>query len=185
MTMFAFLLVLALSAIPHCFSIWPIPRSLDSGSQALKLSKSFDITVSIANAPQDLLDAVSRTKNYIQTDQLGRLVVGRGSSDSHALQTAKTLSSLILTLEKGAPAVKPIATEAVAALGTRDESYSLSVSSDGSAGVMSANTTLGLLRGLSTFEQLWYTYNGTIYTTNTPLTIVNDSPAYVNRFPDC
>ncbi|KAF8827998.1 hypothetical protein HHX47_DHR4000559 [Lentinula edodes] len=175
-------IVLALSAIPCCLSIWPIPRSLDSGNQILKLSGSFDISINFTNPPQDLLDAVTRTKYSIQTDQLGRLTVGRGSSDSMAFGSAKTLRTLMLALEQSASTAQPIATEAVVALDARDEGYSLSVPLDGSAGVVSANTTLGLLRGLSTFEQLWYTYDGTIYTNYAPLTIVNDSPAYINTF---
>ncbi|KAJ3988339.1 N-acetylhexosaminidase [Lentinula detonsa] len=174
-------IALALSAIPCCLSIWPIPRSFDSGNQIIKLSNSFDISINFTNPPQDLLDAVARTKDAIQTDQLGRLIVGRGSSDSEAFGSANTFHNLVLTIEQRAPVIQPIATEAVASLDTRDESYSLSVPLDGSAGVVSANTTLGLLRGLSTFEQLWYTYNGTIYTSYAPLTITNDKPAYVYR----
>ncbi|KAH7872348.1 glycoside hydrolase family 20 protein [Lentinula edodes] len=181
MPLFITAIVLALSAIPCCLSIWPIPRSLDSGNQILKLSGSFDISINFTNPPQDLLDAVTRTKYSIQTDQLGRLTVGRGSSDSTAFGSAKTLRTLMLALEQSASTAQPIATEAVVALDARDEGYSLSVPLDGSAGVVSANTTLGLLRGLSTFEQLWYTYDGTIYTNYAPLTIVNDSPAYAYR----
>ncbi|KAJ3881993.1 glycoside hydrolase family 20 protein [Lentinula edodes] len=181
MPLFIAAIVLALSAIPCCLSIWPIPRSLDSGNQILKLSGLFDISINFTNPPQDLLDAVTRTKYSIQTDQLGRLTVGRGSSDSTAFGSAKTLRTLMLALEQSASPAQPIATEAVVALDARDEGYSLSVPLDGSAGVVSANTTLGLLRGLSTFEQLWYTYDGTIYTNYAPLTIVNDSPAYAYR----
>ncbi|KAJ4482530.1 beta-hexosaminidase [Lentinula aciculospora] len=174
-------LVLVFATIPRCFSIWPIPRSFKSGNQILKLSNSFDISINFTDPPQDLLDAVTRTMAFIQTDQLGRLTVGRGSSDSDAFGSAQILNRLMLTLELDASAPQPIATEAVAALDARDESYSLSVQSDGSTGVVSANTTLGLLRGLSTFEQLWYTYNGTIYTNYAPVTIINDSPAYSFR----
>ncbi|KAJ3932370.1 MAG: glycoside hydrolase family 20 protein [Lentinula lateritia] len=181
MPLFITAIVLALSAIPCCLSIWPIPRSLDSGNQILKLSGLFDISINFTNPPQDLLDAVTRTKYSIQNDQLERLIVGRGLSDSTAFGSAKTLRTLVLALEQSASTAQPIATEAVVALDTRDEGYSLSVPLDGSAGVVSANTTLGLLHGLSTFEQLWYTYDGTIYTNYAPLTIVNDSPAYAYR----
>ncbi|KAJ4494534.1 glycoside hydrolase superfamily [Lentinula edodes] len=181
MPLFITAIVLALTAIPCCLSIWPIPRSLDSGNQILKLSGSFDISINFTNPPQDLLDAVTRTKYSIQTDQLERLIVGRGLSDSTAFGSAKTLRTLMLALEQSASTAQPIATEAVVALDAREEGYSLSVPLDGSAGVVSANTTLGLLRGLSTFEQLWYTYDGTIYTNYAPLTIVNDSPAYAYR----
>ncbi|KAJ3753367.1 N-acetylhexosaminidase [Lentinula raphanica] len=172
---------LILTLLPLCLSIWPIPRSLESGNQIIKLSNSFDISINFTHPPQDLLNAVARTKKAIQTDQLGRLVVGRGSTDSKAFGSANTFHTLVLALDENAPTPQPIATEAVVGLDTRDESYSLSVPLDGSPGVVSANTTLGLLRGLSTFEQLWYTFDGTIYTNYAPLTIEKDFPAYVYR----
>jgi hypothetical protein len=48
-----------------------------------------------------------------------------------------------------------IAEETVKPLEERDESYHLSVPLKGEA-TLEANTSLGLLRGLATFEQLWY-----------------------------
>ena len=47
--------------------------------------------------------------------------------------------------------------------------------------MLSANTTLGLFRGLTTFGQLWYDWDGTTYTLEAPINIV-DSPAYVSAF---
>ncbi|KAF5357273.1 hypothetical protein D9757_013008 [Collybiopsis confluens] len=173
--------VLLLSLAPSCLSIWPIPRSLDLGDQILKLSDSFDITFGFASPPQDLLDAATRTRNNIRSDQLGRLIVGRGSSDSDLFGTASALSNLVLDLKNNDSAARPIKVEAVAALSVRDEAYSLSIPADGSPGTVTANTTLGLLRGLSTFEQLWYTFEGIIYTSYAPLNIFNDSPAYPYR----
>lgn len=49
---------------------------------------------------------------------------------------------------------------------------------DGLEALLVANSSLGLLRGLTTFEQLWYTLGAEIYTTEAPVRI-EDSPAFV------
>ncbi|KAH7928429.1 glycoside hydrolase family 20 protein [Leucogyrophana mollusca] len=66
------------------------------------------------------------------------------------------------------------------ALESRNEAYSLSVPSDGSAATLKANSTLGLFRGLTTFSQLWYEYDGAIYTPEAPIDI-SDWPVYPYR----
>jgi hexosaminidase len=157
-------------------ALWPQPRTLQTGSDALRLDPSFAIDVAIPNAPQDLLDAADRTLALLYSDQLGRLVLGRGDGDLAAVRDAKSLCTLKLCLSEGAP--EPIAKEATLPLGSRDEAYSLVVPADGSEAVLSANSTLGLFRGLTTFGQMWYTASGTIYTLGAPVTI-EDSPAYV------
>lgn len=168
--------VLAISLTPvSC--LWPIPRSLETGSTPLTLAKNFKIT-SLHNSPSDLNSAISRTLGYINNDKLQRLVVGRASADKAAVQHAKQLPSLVLLIP-GGQKVNSIAEEAIKPLGTRSEEYTLHVPSDGSPATLSANSTLGLLRGLTTFEQLWYDLNGAAtYTLEAPITIV-DSPAFV------
>ena len=161
-------------------ALWPIPRSLQTGSSFLKLSSSFHITLDINNAPQDLLDAVTRTRSYIYADKLKRLVVGRGGNDSVALEQAATLPGLSISLQNGAPKPRAIAVEAVQPLSARSEGYSLHVPSDGSSAVLTANSTLGLFRGLTTFEQLWYSLGEVIYSYQAPVMIINDAPAYVS-----
>ncbi|CAG7853081.1 Probable beta-hexosaminidase fdl; AltName: Full=Protein fused lobes; Flags: Precursor [Serendipita indica DSM 11827] len=59
----------------------------------------------------------------------------------------------------------------------RDESYTLTVPSDGSEARLRANTTLGLLRGLTTFSQMWYTWDNWTYTVEAPFEIL-DEPYY-------
>jgi hypothetical protein len=162
------------------FCLWPIPRSLQSGSTPLKLSTNFNINVDISNAPKDLLAAVARSKSHIHNDKHHRLVVGHETSDQFAIVRANTLSTLSITLEKGAH-VRKIAEESVQEIGTRVESYHLTVPSDGSPATLTANSTLGLFRGLTTFEQLWYDLEGTIYTLEAPLEIY-DSPAFVSSY---
>ncbi|KAF8226007.1 N-acetylhexosaminidase [Tricholoma matsutake] len=162
-----FLLAIAPWAVK---AIWPIPRSLQTGYSLLKLSPSFHITLNINNPPQDLLDAVACTNSYIHTDKLQRLVVGRGANDSAALTLAPTLPELSISLN-GATTPRAIAVEAVQPLEARSEGYSLHVPNDGSSAVLTANSTLGLFRGLTTFEQLWYDLGGVTYSYQAPVII--------------
>ncbi|KAJ7904845.1 beta-hexosaminidase [Mycena leptocephala] len=148
-------LPILLVVIPHALALWPIPRTLKTGTSFVVLSPQFSINVNVANPPQDLLDAVSETQGYLRTDKLQRLVIGRGSSDADALKAAPALPSLTLTLQNTLP-VLPISVEAVKDLANRSEG-------DGNPAVLSANSTLGLFRGLTTFSQFWYDLNGVTY----------------------
>ena len=102
----------------------------------------------------------------------------RSVSCSSSSTPAPVLSSVSLVLEDGA-VVRSISEEAVQPLGNRSEGYSLYVPDDGSEAIISANSTLGLLRGLTSFEQLWYVLDDVTYTNLAPVTIENDAPAYV------
>ncbi|EIW52408.1 N-acetylhexosaminidase [Trametes versicolor FP-101664 SS1] len=172
-------LLLALAHLHGVLGLWPLPRSLQTGSSALKLASNFDIHVNVAHAPSDLEGAVSRTKAFLKNDKLGRLVVGRGTLDNNAVQRAGSLRTLELSLAPGSP-VRSITDEARLAIGTRSEEYTLHIPADGSTATLTANSTLGLLRGLTTFEQLWYESSGQVYTMEAPVSI-SDSPAYPFR----
>lgn len=62
----AFLVLLA----PAAQCLWPIPRSLQTGTTALKLSPDFTIKVNFQDAALDLSDAILRTKSYLINDKL-------------------------------------------------------------------------------------------------------------------
>lgn len=176
------LLLCAVALLPEAvYALWPQPRNLHTGSGSVRLDTSFAIRVAVPNAPQDLLDAAERTRALLFSDQLRRLVVGRGEDDLQSVRPANVLPNLSLSLLVGTSAVpQSIATEATLPLGSRDEAYSLVVPADGSGAVLSANSTLGLFRGLTTFGQLWYMAGGTVYTLSAPV-VIHDSPAYPYR----
>ncbi|OAX39916.1 glycoside hydrolase family 20 protein [Rhizopogon vinicolor AM-OR11-026] len=170
----------AASILPSgVLALWPIPTNLETGTTALTVSPSFYFDVQVEGAPADLYEAVDQAQYYLETDQLGRLVVGRGANDTAALASAKTLSCLQLSLTSSAT-VEPIASEAVKPLGTRSEEYELTIPADGSTATLTANSTLGLYRGLTTFNQLFYYYGGVTYTLLAPIAIT-DTPAYPFR----
>ncbi|TDL19713.1 N-acetylhexosaminidase [Rickenella mellea] len=174
------LCVLLTTVFPvHVHSLWPIPRAMQSGSTPLLLANDLNIQYKFSNVPSDLQAAVAQTKKFLQTDQLGRLVVDRGASDLPLISKASRLSTLSLALH-GTGKPLSISQVAVSALETRDESYTLNVPADGSAASLTANTTLGLFRGLTTFGQLFFFTSGQTYTLKAPFTIT-DSPAYPYR----
>ncbi|KAL0960961.1 hypothetical protein HGRIS_005959 [Hohenbuehelia grisea] len=176
---FAILISLS-AAINPASALWPLPKQLSTGTTALKLSSHFDIRITVRDAPRDLQEAVDRTKSRLQKDKLERLVVGRSSADARAIQGARSIGLLTLALD-GSAKPRSIAQEAVVDLGSRSEGYTLHVPSDGSTAVLRANSTLGLFRGLTTFEQLWYDdLHGATYTLEAPIDIA-DAPAYPYR----
>ena len=162
-------------------ALWPMPRSLQIGTALLKLSSDFDIQLSgIPQPPQDLLDAISRTGSHLYTDKLQRLIVGRGANDSAALIHAPSLARLTVAITPNSPPIKSIMEEATKDIATRSESYTLTVpDTDNGVATLTASSSLGLLRGLTTFGQLWYQVSGTVYSYQAPVHIDNDSPAYV------
>lgn len=113
-------------------------------------------------------------------DKLQRLIVGGGANDTAAITRAAVLAELKLSLTAAA---QPIKKEAIKPLGQRSEWYSLNVPSNGSAALLTAGSALGLLRGLTTFEQLWYGGvhpESPVYSYQAPIVIANDTPAFVS-----
>ncbi|KAI0629981.1 N-acetylhexosaminidase [Trametes polyzona] len=178
MKLFSLVVFLATAYSP-AQALWPRPQSVQTGSSTLLLAPGFQITVLGHHVPGDLLAAAGRTKQQLAGDKLERLVVGRGAVDAPSFHQAKTLSRLTLSLSKGA-SFAPITNEAQKAPEDRDEAYHLVVPADGSGATITANSSLGLFRGLTTFTQLWYAHENTVYTVSAPVTI-EDKPAYPYR----
>ena len=176
-----FLTLLPLCLFHFASALWPVPRSLQTGSTLLKLSSNLDIQViGIPQIPQDLHDAIARSKSRLYSDQLQRLIVGRGANDSDALARAPSLAQLTLALTPNSPPIKSIMEEATKDIATRSEMYSLSVpDTDQGVATLNASSSLGLVRGLATFEQLWYQVSATVYSYQAPVQIDNDFPAFV------
>ena len=92
------------------------------------------------------------------------------STDNKKLVTSITLEQLVADPPN---VVKPLAGEV-------DESYTLSLTEDGAA-TITANSSIGIARGLTTFTQLFFKHsNGGAYTTLAPVEI-SDSPIFSHR----
>lgn len=176
MTILSLLVALLLPGL--AVALWPIPRVLSSGNFTVKLNADFAIHVDIPKAPNDLYAAVSRASSHLKTDRFERLVVGRSAVDAPLLADAAELTSLILSITEGRP-VRSIAAETTQAIDDKIESYTLTIPEHGGQAALEANSTLGLFRGLATFEQLWYDCSGTKYTLEAPIEIA-DTPAFVS-----
>lgn len=178
-------ILLSILLAPAVHAIWPLPQRYTIGSTPLVLSSSFSISFDgTADAPQDLQDAVARTSAQLKEDKLQILTPDRGASYASSIQSAGQLPGLTLRLTSASATssgVKSLSEEATAPLEEREEGYTLEVPADGSQAVLSANSTLGLFRGLTTFSQLWYDWEGSSYTLEAPINIT-DFPAYVTLF---
>ncbi|PFH54030.1 glycoside hydrolase family 20 protein [Amanita thiersii Skay4041] len=180
--LFSFVLsALWLAQLPSSFALWPQPQQLTTGKTPLRLANDFKIMFSdnLKDPPQDLKEAAGRAKEHLHKDRLQALVPDRGASSAGAISGAKHLSSLSLALGYQTK-LKSIAEEAVAPLESRVEGYTLTVPGEGGQATLQANSSLGFLRGLTTFEQLWYELQNTTYTLQAPINIV-DKPAYPYR----
>jgi len=160
-------------------AVWPKPQNMTTGTTPLRLSSDFSIgTSGIHPVPQDLSDAIRRSSDYLETDKLGSLVPDRGASSARIVSSARSLQSLILSLENDDGQSQSISDGAIAGLGVTDETYLLEIPVNGENATLTAKSALGLFRGLKTFEQLWFYVNETTYTLQAPIQ-VQDAPAYV------
>ncbi|BGP21431.1 Glucosamine-6-phosphate isomerase (Glucosamine-6-phosphate deaminase) (GNPDA) (GlcN6P deaminase) [Rhodotorula toruloides] len=113
----------------------------------------------LAKDVQRKLDkAIARCIRHLQDDQLRRLTLDRGESDRAQVENAPSLSRLLLSLNS--TAASTLADE-IDSLYELDESYSLFVpatepSARTATALLTAQTLVGLLRGLETFTQLVY-----------------------------
>lgn len=150
------LALVALLSVDSSYALWPRPTTFSAGTSVVRLAPGFNIQLP-NDAPSDLKAAADRAKDQLRNDKLERLVVGRGSGDADRIKSARELPKVELRYDSAVNKTRgSIQDEATAALGTRDESYVLTVPADGSAATISANSSLGLFRGLTTFTQMWY-----------------------------
>ena len=115
-------------------------------------------------------------------DKLEPLMVGRGETLRASVEAASFLQILKLDLLPGA-VTRSLREEVDMPYESRDEAYTLSIPGS-SLATLTANSTLGLLRGLQTFSQLVYvlpvTRDQTRFIQATPLEIT-DKPAFPHR----
>ncbi|OAA58147.1 beta-hexosaminidase beta chain [Cordyceps fumosorosea ARSEF 2679] len=188
------LLAAALAASPVA-ALWPIPVDISSGNTTLYIDKSISVTyngAALAYQPGGKPPAGANfTSKAIVEGGLARaldaifdhgyvpwMLHKPGSEfEPHCGPTDQNrLKSLDITQTgpDDATTFKPLA-------GQRDESYSLNVTFDGKASI-SANSSIGVLRGLETFSQLFFrhTLGDAWYTKLAPVSI-HDSPVFAHR----
>lgn len=158
-TLFAVAALLAAPAAAD-LNVWPAPASSTTGNSTVCLDGGFKISVAGGKAPADLVSAIARTQANLQRSQHQFLSPTHGAEFFPNGQGCKSyVKELVLNYAKGA-ATDPIATVATQSVDKRNanEAYTLDVSAAGVASATGASS-LGLLRALTTFENLWFKLN--------------------------
>ncbi|KAF8551870.1 hypothetical protein OG21DRAFT_1486637 [Imleria badia] len=127
----ALCLLLALSLLRSALALWPIPTALKTGTTPVILSSGFSFDVAIESAPSIGLYTILKTTS------------------------STVLSSLLLPVRPSTASPPNQSTP-----GKHSAEYVSTIPADRGAAVLTANSTLGLYRGLTTFGQLWYYYGG-------------------------
>ncbi|KAK4990921.1 Glucosamine-6-phosphate isomerase (Glucosamine-6-phosphate deaminase) (GNPDA) (GlcN6P deaminase) [Elasticomyces elasticus] len=173
-------------------AIWPIPSSYTSGEAVLWIDAGVRITYNGANnysgngvpyadntttSHRIVTAAIERTYDTIFSKNFIPWKFHPRNSDfePHANASKTCISSVVLQQNDADPSdvLKPAA-------GTVHESYSLTVSVSGEV-MISAVTSIGLVRGLTTFTQLFFKHSdGSVYTTLAPVAI-QDAPKFQHR----
>ena len=139
-------------------ALWPKPTSLTPGDvEVIRLHPTFRINPpKDCWIPADLLQAIDTTTKHIKDDRLAPLRLDVLSLEAQAAATKKYVKQL--NLQATCSQVKQtIVNHVNKPLEQWDESYTLQIRPDLLDATISANSSLGLLRGLQTFSQLVYT----------------------------
>ncbi|KAL2022691.1 hypothetical protein VTK56DRAFT_4772 [Thermocarpiscus australiensis] len=185
------LLSLLLIAVHPVKGIWPAPQSFTNGTSVLYLHQNIKVTYNGAFIPYTYGYAPSglTSKEVVQAG-VSRALAGifdsnfvpwalhkpRSKFEPDLSKGQKWLQTLqIVQTGKDQPsAFKPLAGEV-------DESYNLTVSAEGDA-KLTAVSSIGVLRGLETFTQLFYQHSAGPfwYTPYAPVSI-QDAPKFPHR----
>ncbi|MCJ1309351.1 N-acetyl-glucosamine-6-phosphate deacetylase [Agyrium rufum] len=174
-----------------CASVWPAPTSFTNGTQVLWLAPGFKITTSGASTKRGLPEANALDEAALPSQaQILSAAAERTQSEVFSSAfvpwkfypknakfepSASDKKTMVLQLTV---AINPSKGQAAAA---SDESYTLKLTASGAA-TITANSTLGGLRGMQSFVQLFYKHSQSpdLYTPIAPVSI-SDYPAYSHR----
>ena len=169
-------------------ALWPQPSQMTSGKEALRVDVDA-LQINLPdNAPADLQAAAKRTVQQIKSGSIAPLIVGRGKERKKEVESAKALKTINVVLGNGnekdkrsslepaqvafpeenserarsntSSSMSSIYDDAQKHLQEYDEAYTLSIPSDGSAATLSANSSLGAFRGMTTLSQLFWQMPG-------------------------
>ncbi|KAK0729074.1 glycoside hydrolase superfamily [Apiosordaria backusii] len=176
---------------PHpVAAVWPAPQKITKGDAVLYLNQNIEVTYNGAFIPytygytpsgfnsKEIVQAgISRALTGIFNSKFVPWILHKPGAkyepDLSEQEWLKTLE-IIQTAEDDPSAFKPLAGEV-------DESYNLTLSETGEV-KLTAVSSIGVLRGLETFTQLFYQHStGTFwYTPYAPVSI-QDSPKFPHR----
>ncbi|SCV68294.1 BQ2448_415 [Microbotryum intermedium] len=206
----AYLVTLVLlSVLGSVIAVWPRPHAISRGSGTVRLSQHFRIVIdkgderlckakiadvsdmvngALSPLRESLAQAIQRSQSRVQHDTHALLRVDRGASYLKSVKDASVLTTLSLSITREGRR-RPITYETNFPYEKQDESYTLTVPARCKKGLctgtLAAKTTLGLLRGLTTFEQLVYSFPPSVksnakFIIDMPVKI-EDKPAFPHR----
>lgn len=178
-TVVAALLSFAACVAPTCSALWPQPSFERFGHQPVQIKASnFEVTLP-SDAPEDLRVAAARIQREILSSNMQSLTEDFGASRWADVRSATSLQGIRIDLP---PNVSSLRAAVAAPLKGYDESYHLTIPADGRPATVASRTSLGALRGLTTFQQLVFSLpqDGSHYIWNAPYHI-QDQPAYPYR----
>ncbi|KXX82839.1 Beta-hexosaminidase 2 [Madurella mycetomatis] len=184
-------LCVALIALHPVAAIWPAPQSFTKGSSVLYLHQNIEVTYNGEFIPY----TYGYTPNPLTSKEVVQAGVSRALAGifdskfvpwklhkprsnfepdlSQGQQWMRTLQ-IVQTAQDEPSAFKPLAGEV-------DESYNLTVSGEGDA-KLTAVSSIGVLRGLETFTQLFYQHSaGTFWYTPYAPVEIQDAPKFPHR----
>ncbi|ORX38063.1 glycoside hydrolase superfamily [Kockovaella imperatae] len=153
----AFLLIPLVRGQNTTINLWPEPKTYTAGNTPVCIADDFKINIPGDNVPQDLWDAVGRASSRIWNTKHEYLSVNWGAEffNDFSNPCEHYLHSLDLVFSSEnrnsiRSVVKQQPVERMAL-----EQYNLTIPLNGSATVIATNA-LGLYRGLTSFEGLWF-----------------------------
>lgn len=147
-------------------------------SQAFGFSDNVSIPTNSFSEHEILQSAIQRTQKTITST---RFVPWKFHSKTTQFEPDSSTSNQTLTTVKINQRFAPKANISAQDFFSGEESYAITISESGAANIKS-NTTLGTIRALQTFEQLFYAYSdlSRVYTPLAPISII-DSPKWPHR----
>ncbi|KAL8725425.1 MAG: hypothetical protein Q9166_007357 [cf. Caloplaca sp. 2 TL-2023] len=197
-----FSIIYILSRVPSSSALWPLPASYAHGQSVVWIDDNFTFQYSIANqstaassstanGANGTLPTLDTASSYIIVQAAIQRAQERLLNDSFfpwkfhprnsnfepaSNATKKYIKNVMIqqNATDAASVLKPLAGEV-------NENYTLSISTSGDVKI-TAISSIGILRALDTFTQLFYQHstNGGIYTPYAPVSII-DAPKFAHR----
>lgn len=174
------LLPLVPCASSGLIGVVPLPSLYTTGNLTICLSSGFSIAFDGKGIPSDLKAAARRTEKQVKQSKHAYLSPLRGAEfllDGRGCEQYVDTLVLSFTTGTGHPAHESIFREAIKPVEVRAELETYKLNVGRGRATMTASSSLGLFRGLATFEQLFYRFDQEIYAPFGPYTI-EDRPTF-------
>ncbi|KUJ23955.1 putative cytochrome 52A4 [Mollisia scopiformis] len=163
------------------FAIWPAPQSYTTGNSVLWIEPGVKVSYNGGNVGCSIVQsAISRnlktlfTKGLVPWKLVARDELSQFEPDASSSKIFITNLDITQTAPDQMNTYKPLA-------GDVDESYNLTITTDGKASISAVSST-GVLHGLQSFIQLFYKQStgAGMYTNLAPVSII-DAPKFSHR----